>query len=514
MNLLEITATFEWVELSPVLAVLVGAALGILGEILVPRGVRHIAQLTVTVAVLLTSAVLLVVNWRGNLRGSLAADLIMLDGASYVMWAILLAFSLLATMLFAERQLTAGASAFVASGASVPGSPVEREADAARLEHTEVYPLLLFAVGGMMLFLSANNLLMMFVALEIFSLPLYLLCGLARRRRLLSQEAALKYFLLGALSSAFFLYGIALLYGYSGSFNLGVIDQSLAAGRQSFGMALAGLALVLVGLLFKIGAVPFHSWTPDVYMGAPTPVTAFMAIATKLAAVGALLRFTYVAMGGLRWTWQPLLIAIAIITMALGSFLAIVQDDVKRMLAYSSIAHAGFIVVGMLGANQLAVPAIEFYLAAYGFATLGAFAIVTMVRKAGGESNGIDTWSGLGRRHPIIGGLFALFMLSFAGIPLTAGFIGKWLVFVAAWAGGFSWLVLIAVLLSVVAAYFYLRMIVVMFFRQPTEQTADLVYPGASTWLVIGLSVAGTVVLGLVPGWLIDSLLTAGVFLR
>ena len=273
------------------------------------------------------------------------------------------------------------------------------------------------------------------------------------------------------------------------------------------------MSLVAVGLLFKIGAVPFHSWTPDVYMGAPTPVTGFMAIATKLAAVGALLRVMYVALGGLRWTWQPLFIVIAIITMALGAALAIVQSDVKRMLAYSSIAHAGFILVGLVGANTLSTAAITVYLATYGFATLGAFAIVTMVRKSGGESNEISTWTGLGRRHPVIGGLFALFMLSFAGIPLTAGFIGKWMVFVAAWAGGFPWLVFLAVLFSLIAGYFYVRMIVVMFFREPTEETAELVYPSVATWLVVVFSALATVALGIVPGWLINIASGASVFL-
>lgn len=516
MTLLETIAapTVEWAQLAPLFVVFVGASFGILIEAFVPRGARYGAQVILTGTALLVALLLVVRGWAMGLFGVVAMSSLTLDGPTYFLWSALLVFSLLALLLFAERKLTVGSSAFVSSSSTVPGSPLEREADEARMEHTEVYPLLLFAVTGMLLFPAANDLLMMFIALEIFSLPLYLLCGLARRRRLLSQEAALKYFLLGALSSAFFLYGVALLYGYSGSFNLGAIDTAIVKNQQSVLLVVAGMTLVAVGLLFKIGAVPFHSWTPDVYMGAPTPVTGFMAIATKLAAVGALLRVMYVALGSLRWDWQPVFIIIAIATMAVGASIAIVQSDIKRMLAYSSIAHAGFILVGLVGATAASTAAILFYLVAYGFATLGAFAIVTMVRKAGGESNTLSTWTGLGRRHPVIGGLFALFLLSFAGIPLTAGFIGKWMVFAAAWIGGFGWLVFVAVLMSLVAAYFYLRVIVVMFFREPNEETAEIVVPSAATWIVLGLSALATVVLGLVPGWLLDVAMQAATFLR
>ena len=206
-------------------------------------------------------------------------------------------------MMFAERKIEVGVSAFAASASAVPGTLAEREAIAARSEHTEVFPLALFALCGMMIFPASNDLITMFVALEILSLPLYLLCGLARKRRLLSQEAALKYFLLGALSSAFYIYGAALLYGYSGSFTLSAIDDALRNSVQPTGLLLAGMGLLGVGLLFKFGAVPFHSWTPDVYSGAPTPVTGFMAACTKIAAIGALMRVFYVGLGGDRWDW-------------------------------------------------------------------------------------------------------------------------------------------------------------------------------------------------------------------
>ena len=299
---------------------------------------------------------------------------------------------------------------------------------------------------GMMLFLASNDLITMFVSLEILSLPLYLLCGLARRRRLLSQEAALKYFLLGALSSAFFIYGAALLYGYSGSFTLSAIDDAIRTGAQGQGLLLAGMALLGVGLLFKFSAVPFHSWTPDVYAGAPTPVTGFMAACTKIAAVGALMRVFYVGLGADRWDWQPMMAIITVATMAVGSVLAITQTDVKRMLAYSSIAHAGFMMTAFVGASQAvtgsqpgsltSISSVMFYLVAYGAATIGAFALVTMVRDPSGEATLLNSWIGLGRRAPLAATIFSIFMLSFAGIPLTSGFVGKWAVFAAAWSGG------------------------------------------------------------------------------
>ena len=319
-------------------------------------------------------------------------------------------FGAASVLMFAETKIE-NTSVFAAQAAAVPGTIAEQEAIRSRAEHTEVFPLALFAILGMMLFPASNDLIMMFVALEILSLPLYLLCGLARRRRLLSQEAALKYFLLGALSSAFFIYGAALLYGYSGSFTLSAIDDAIRNGTQGLGLLLAGMALLGVGLLFKFGAVPFHSWTPDVYAGAPTAVTGFMAACTKIAAVGALMRVFYVGLGADRWDWQPLMAIVTVATMVVGSVLAITQTDVKRMLAYSSIAHAGFMMVAFVGASQAvtgsrsggltSISSVMFYLVAYGAATIGAFALVTMVRDPTGEANLLNSWVGLGRRAPL-----------------------------------------------------------------------------------------------------------------
>jgi NADH-quinone oxidoreductase subunit N len=355
---------------------------------------------------------------------------------------------------------------------------------------------------------------MLFIALEVLSLPLYVLCAMARRRRLLSQEAALKYFLLGAYASAFFLFGAALIYGYSGSIRFSDIDAALASRVGQEGLLLAGVALIAVGLLFKIAAAPFHSWTPDVYQGAPTPVTGFMAAGVKLAAFGALLRIFYVAFGGLRTDWQPLFWAIAIITMLLGVVFALTQTDVKRMLAYSSIAHAGFILTGMVVANEAGTASVLFYLATYAFATLGSFAVLTLVRDAGGEATHLSKWAGLGKRSPVVAGTFAVFLLALAGIPLTSGFVGKLVVFAAAIEGGALPLVIVALVASAIAVFFYVRVIVLMFFSEPAADGPTVAIPSAWTTIGIAVTVALTVVLGILPGPLLDLAEQAATFVR
>jgi NADH-quinone oxidoreductase subunit N len=461
-----------------------------------------------------------VANWQADHFGLLAMGAVTLDGPAYIMWGALLVFGLLAVLVFAERRQGGGLSVFSSSASSVPGSQLEAEATRAHLEHSEVFPLALFSLGGMMVFSASNDLLTMFVALEVMSLPLYLLSAMARRRRLLSQEAGLKYFLLGAFSSAFFLFGVAMLYGYSGSFQLSAIDAAIAAPTIGSGILYLGIILLGVGLLFKVGAVPFQAWVPDVYVGAPTPVTGFMAICTKLAAVGGLARVVFVALGAERWSWQPLLAVVALFTMVVGVVLALTQTDIKRLLAYSSIAHAGFLLVAVVGAladvpaGQVnSVASILFYLIAYGFATIAAFAVITMVRDQAGEAHGIARWAGLGKKNPALAGIFALLMLSFAGIPLTGGFIGKWAVFEAAWRGGYAWLVLAAIACSLVAAYFYIRVIVVMFFFEPDD---SVVVGRASgmTWVPVIVGAAASLYLGLFPGQLLSLVAQAGVFLR
>jgi NADH-quinone oxidoreductase subunit N len=381
----------------------------------------------------------------------------------------------------------------------------------------------MFAVGGMLMFPAANDLLTLFVALEVLSLPLYLLSGLARRRRLLSQEAALKYFLLGAFSSGFFLYGAALVYGYAGAMEFAAIHEAVRNGAGDQSLLLIGIGLLSVGLLFKVGAVPFQSWTPDVYQGAPTPVTAFMSAGTKVAAFGALLRLFYVAFGADRWSWTPMLWVVAILSMVVGAVLAVVQTDVKRMLAYSSVAHTGFILTGVLGvqgASALAegevtsLQAVLFYLVTYGFATLGAFAVVGLVRDSAGEVTALPRWAGLGREAPVVAGVFAFFLLAMAGIPLTSGFVGKWAVFTVALSAGAWPVVVVAILSSVIAAFFYVRVIWLMYFADPHHQVASVTYPSVLTATAIALTAGVTLVLGVLPGPVLDLAARAGDFIR
>jgi NADH-quinone oxidoreductase subunit N len=372
----------------------------------------------------------------------------------------------------------------------------------------------MFAIGGMLLFPASNDLLTMFVALEILSLPLYLLCGLARRRRLLSQESALKYFLLGAFSSAFFVYGAALLYGYSGSFRFSAIVTAISSNTGNDALLLVGVAMLSVGLIFKLGGAPFHSWTPDVYQGAPTPVTALMAAGTKVAAFGALLRVFYVALEGIRWDWRPFMWGIAILTMVVGVVIGVTQTDVKRLLAYSSIAHAGFLLTALVATNTAGLSGSLFYLVAYGFTTIGAFAIVMLVRDASGEANHLSKWAGLGKRSPLVAGLFAFFLLALAGIPLTSGFTAKFAVFSAAASGGAVPLVIVGVLTSAIAAFFYVRIIVLMFFAEPAPDGPTVAVPSAFTSAALALGVAATVVLGIVPQPVLDLADKAVPFIR
>ena len=522
------TPKLEYFELSPLLVVFGIALVGVLVEAFAPRERRYLAQTVVAVlgtAAALVMTVLVAQNLEDHdgARGLVAAKgAVAVDGPAVFLWGLILVLSLLSVLLFAERQLDGGVTAFAGQAAALPGTEAERQASSRGLEHTEVFPLLMFSVGGMMLFASSNDLITMFVALEVFSLPLYLLCGLARRRRLLSQEAALKYFMLGAFSSGFFLYGVALIYGYAGQTDFASISQAVSGRVGSEGLLLGGIALLAVGLLFKVGAVPFHSWTPDVYQGAPTAVTGFMAACTKIAAFGALLRLFYVGFGGAREDWTPMIWAVAIATMAVGSVFALAQTDIKRMLAYSSIAHAGFLLVGFVGlyagggeATQIAsLQAVLFYLVTYGFMTLGAFGIVTMVRDAGGENNAVNRWAGLGKEAPLVAGVMSFFLLGMAGIPLTSGFTGKWAVFASAAQGGATPLVVIAVVLSAVAAFFYLRVIVQMYFAEPVGDGPTVTMPSVLTAVVIAVGFAATLLLGIVPGPLLDLAGNAGSFIR
>jgi NADH-quinone oxidoreductase subunit N len=533
----DITAPkLDYAALSPMLILFAVACLGVLVEAFAPRPIRHVTQVGLSLAGLLVAFGALVwvalkgdYNVVGNVvdqanaappssdAGLTAAGAVAVDGPALFMQGSLLLLGFVSMLLIAERALEAGGS-FVASAAVTAGTQSDRKLSDSEHSQTEAFPLAIFAIAGMMLFVSANDLLLMFVALEVLSLPLYLLCGLARRRRLLSQEAAVKYFLLGAFASAFFLYGLALIYGYAGSVDLRSVYASVTASEKDPLLLLLGLGLLIVGLLFKAGVAPFHQWTPDVYQGAPTPITALMASCTKVAAFGAILRVLYVGFLNTRWDWRPLMIGVAILTMVVGSVLAVTQTDIKRLLAYSSIANAGFILTGVVGFGRdgvsSGISSTMFYLAAYGFTTIGAFAVVMLVRDADGEATHLSRWAGLGRRSPLFAAVFTFFMLAFAGIPLTSGFTSKFAVFSAAAGGGAVPLVIVGVVASMVLAFPYLRVIVLMYLSEPAEDGPTVVIPGFYTAAALTVGVLATLLLGVFPQPVLDLATSAAEFVR
>ena len=502
----------NYYAIAPILILFGAAVVSVLVEAFVPRRGRRPTQLVLVFGSII-AALIVVIDLRGT-RLVTGEGAIAIDGPTLVMQGTLLVIGLLGALLFAERSIDPLGDAFAPRASALPGSEDEQQFTRLGYLQTEVWPFLLFALTGMLVFPAANDLLLMFVALEVMSLPLYLLAGMARRRRLLSQEAALKYFLLGAFSSAFFLYGAALLYGYSGSVSLVAIADTLSAKPSEGALVAVGMALIVVGLLFKVAAVPFHQWTPDVYQGSPTAVTAFMGATVKIAAFGALLRVMYVGFGGMRWDWEPMMWIIAALTMIIGSIIAITQTDIKRMLAYSSIAQAGFILMGVIAASPEGLASSLFYLVAYAFTTIGSFAIVSMVRDASGEATHLSKWAGLGKKSPVVAAVFSLFLLSLAGIPLTSGFIAKFGVFSAAIGSGATWLVIVGVVASIIAAFFYVRVIVLMYFSDPTPDTASVVVPSAFTTIAITVSAVMTIALGIFPQWLLDIIDQAGIFIR
>ncbi len=522
--------SIEYHLLAPMLIVFAVGVVGVLVEAFAPRPYRYLTQLILGIGGVV-GALVAVVGLAGT-TGTAVVGAVAVDGVTLFLQGTILSVALLGLLLIAERGavprarsgpgtwsraaavLDRGVDAFTPQASAVPGSAHELAAVRSGVSTTEVFPLTMLALGGLLLFPASNDLLTMFVALEVLSLPLYLLCGLARRRRLLSQEAALKYFLLGAFSSAFFLYGVALLYGQTGTVSLPGIGAALDKQPENATLALLGIGMLAVGLLFKVGAVPFQAWVPDVYQGAPTPITAFMAAATKIAAVGATMRVLMVAVGALRDDWRPVLAAIAVATMVVGAVMAITQTDVKRMLAYSSIAHAGFLLVGLVAADDAGVAAVLFYLLAYGLGTVGAFAVVSLVRDSSGdEATALPQWAGLGRRSPWLASVFALLLLSFAGLPLTSGFVSKFAVFAAASGAGYTFLVIVGVICSAIAAFFYIRVIVLMFFTDPPADAPTVTAPFATT-LVVAFSAGATLILGVFPQPLLDLAERAATFIR
>ncbi len=327
--------------------------------------------------------------------------------------------------------------------------------------------------------------------------------------------------MLGAYASAFFLFGVALIYGFTAGIpgrgagvDLATVHAAVGQSSSSQVLLFAGMALLAIGLLFKAAAAPFHVWTPDVYQGAPTPVTGFMAACTKVAAFGALLRVFHVAFAGASWDFTPVIGAVAVLTMLVGAVLAVTQTDIKRLLAYSSIANAGYLLVGVLAPSKEGLSGTMFYLAAYGFSVLAAFAVVTLVRDADGEATHLSRWAGLGRRSPFFASIFTFILLAFAGIPLTSGFTSKFAVFGPALEANQTWLVIAGVLTSMVLAFPYLRVVVMMWLSEPGEATPTVTVPGALTSAALVIGVLATLVLGVVPGPLLDLTTGAAEFVR
>jgi len=367
------------------------------------------------------------------------------------------------------------------------------------IERGEYYALLLFSTSGIMLMAQANNLIVVFLGLELLSIPLYILAGFAHPQ-LESEEAAIKYFLLGAFATGFLVYGIALVYGATGSTDIAQIAQVAQTGRNAT-LLLVGAGLIIVGLGFKVAAVPFHMWTPDVYEGAPTPITGFMSVGAKAAGFAALLRVLLFGLGAVRLDWMPVLAILSALTMILGNVVALTQTNLKRMLAYSSIAHAGYMLMGLAAGTSAGLSAVLFYLLAYTFTNIGAFAVLTALAQGKGEDQTFPQYAGLSRKHPWLTVAMAFFMLSLTGIPPAGGFFGKYYLFLAAVDANLGWLVMIGVLTSVISAFFYLRVIVDMTMREPERETPSSIYPALVTTLAV--TALGTLVLGVWPGpWL------------
>jgi len=387
------------------------------------------------------------------------------------------------------------------------------------IDLAEFYGFILLSLAGMMIMVSAADLLTMYLGIELMSIALYVMAGF-KRFEARSIESSAKYFILGSFSSGILLYGISLLYGVAGSTRLAEIAEAVNSRGVDDPMVMISMMLLIVGFGFKVAAVPFHMWTPDVYQGAPTSVTAFMAVASKAASFAAFLRVLLEGFGGVKPNWYGLILAVCLLTVALGNIVAVVQTNVKRMLAYSSIAHAGYALIGLVVAGSVAngdpivsrgVSSVMLYLAIYSFMTLGAFAIVALLRKGGLEGEELEDFTGLSKRHKGAAFLMLLFMVSLAGIPPTAGFIGKFYLFMAAVNAGMAWLAVVGLIFAAVSAFYYFRVVMVMYMREPiaTQELETRIALSPGTTVVLACAVGGVVLLGIYPGPLVSVTLSA-----
>jgi NADH-quinone oxidoreductase subunit N len=376
-----------------------------------------------------------------------------------------------------------------------------RYLDQEQLRHGELYVLVLLATVGMMVFAGSRDLMVIFIGLELMSVPIYVLTGI-NRRAWVSAEGALKYFLLGAFSSAFFLFGVALIYGAAGTTNIALIA---AGATASSSLLMVGMGLLAVGFGFKIAAVPFHMWTPDAYEGAPAPITGFMAAAVKAAAFAAFLRVFLTAFPALQSTWVQLIFWLAIVTMVVANLTALAQPNVKRMLAYSSIAHAGYLLVAFAASNAVGAAAFLFYLVVYTLMTLGAFAIVIAVGRRGEERLDLEAYSGLAWQKPFLAVVMTIFLLSLAGFPFTGGFIGKFFILRSAVERGLLVLAIVLVLTSLISYWYYLRVAWYMWFREPPAGAEAHVEVPRTMKFALVVAASAVVLLGILPGWLLEA---------
>ncbi len=460
--------------LAPALIVMGAGCLVLLLDLLPPRASKvHLATVALlgVVAALLTS----LAAWGGRGRGF--RDMVILDNYALFFHVVICYGAALIVLLSIDYLRRSG------------------------VESGEYYALVLFSTSGMLLLTSASDLIVVFLAIELMSLSLYVLSGLFKGRRQ-AGEASMKYFLLGAFASAFLLYGIALLYGATGTTNIDRIAAAAAAAPHDT-LLIAGLGLLLVGFGFKISSAPFHMWAPDVYEGAPTSVTALIATGSKAAVFAVLVRLLLSGVRAVQADWTAVLWVLAALTMTLGNVVAIAQSNLKRMLAYSSIAHVGYMLVGLVAGGAAGAGAVLFYLLAYTFTTAGTFGVITLCVRAGEEAVDVRDYAGLGRRHPVLAFALALLLLSLVGIPPLAGFVGKFYLFGAAVRAGFVWLAVLGVLNSAIAAYYYLRVIVTMYMQEPDEQSAS-VAPSFAGGLALTIAVIGVVLLGLMPAPFVD----------
>jgi NADH-quinone oxidoreductase subunit N len=371
-------------------------------------------------------------------------------------------------------------------------------------ETSAFHALLLFSIAGQSIMAAANDLIIIFIGLEISSIASYILAGYLRDDKR-ANEAALKYFLLGSFATGFFLYGVALIYGETGSINLSVIRAAIIGpGAPLPAMVCVAAALMFVGLAFKVSAFPFQIWAPDVYQGAPTPVSAFLSAGPKAAAFAIFLRIFMTAFEPIGQDWAPLVWVSALLSMIVGNFAALLQTNIKRMLAYSSIAHAGYVMVALTTGSDSGIAAVMFYLAAYSCMNVGAFAVVSHLSGKDERYQSIEDFAGLGQKQPFVAAMLTIFLLSLIGVPLTGGFFGKFYIFKAALESNLVWLTVLGLLTSAVAAYYYLRILVMMYFREPgeTAPAAEPLTPAFSAALL--LPAIGTLVLGIFPGWVLN----------